>query len=215
MRRLLAVLVAAGLAGCGSSGAYMGVTGSTAMCEGTYTPAAYEAQAQAAMGDLLRLHVGAGVSAVWPEDNSLDNTYMIDIMGQLDLIGGLVVEASLGYKTYDYYDTVLTDNGELTVKPLYATALYSKGAGPAKFYVGGGLQWEINDFDEISGLTTDDNVGFHGVVGVNLSSGRFSLQVEARYTFTDITIDYTNPMEPDIEISGDELNARIKFLMNF
>ncbi|HHN46930.1 MAG TPA: hypothetical protein ENN09_05760, partial [Planctomycetes bacterium] len=180
MGRMLAVLAVAGLVGCGS-GTALYEQGPGALGQAYYTPAAYAANAGTAAGDFLKIHAGAGVSAVWPSDKSLDNTYMLDITGQLDIAFGFSAEVSLGWKTYDYYDTTLTDNGELTLKPLYATALYCMGEGGAKIYIGGGLQWEITELKEISGASTDNNIGFHAVAGVSLSQGRFSLQVEARY----------------------------------
>jgi hypothetical protein len=215
MRKIVSVVALVGLLGCGSSKtAMLGTTTLPVQDEGSYTPAAYVAQADTAAGDFLKLHLGAGVSAVWPKDNSLDNTYMIDLAGQIDLIAGLSVEVAVGFKTFEYTDSTLSDTGDLSVTPIYATALYAMGAGNIKVYFGGGLQWNITDISEISGLSPEDKAGYHAVLGVNLSQGRFSLQVEGRYEFTDIGIDYSTP-DPSITLDGDQFLGRVKFLMNF
>ena len=215
MRKIVSVVALVGLLGCGSSKtAMLGTTTLPVQGEGSYTPAAYVAQADTAAGDFLKFHVGAGVSAVWPADNSLDNTYMIDILGQIDIVAGLGAEVSVGYKTFDYTDGTLSGTGSLTVKPVYATVIYAMGAGPTKIYTGGGLQWNINSISDLSGISIDDKVGYHLLAGVNLTQGRFSLQIEGRYEFTDLNISYTPPT-PSVTVSGDQFLGRVKFLMNF
>lgn len=214
MKKAMMVLVVLGIMGCGAVSSAAKYDSEGLRVVSAETPTSCAAEALPAMGDMLRLHIGAGISGVWPEDGDyINNTYMIDITGQLDLALGISAEVSLGWATYDYDDGGY--QGEISMMPLFASAFYSIGAGNIKGYFGGGLQWEIADAGDISGLDVNDPLGFHAAAGVSLSQGRFSVQAEARYTFSDIEVDFTDPMEPDFTFNGDALNARIKFLLNF
>jgi hypothetical protein len=212
MKKAFAVVVLAGVLGCGSV-ASVGSGGTGPMlCSGS--PTAYVAESLPAMGDTMKLHVGLGISGVWPQGNDfLGNTYMLDGTAQLDLLLNLSAELSAGWASYDYDDGGYS--GELTVTPIFLSAFYTKGAGPARWYIGGGMQWEINDASEVLGLTADSAVGGHATTGLSFGQNDLSFQLEARYTFSHIDVDYSNPLDPDITIDGGALNVRVKILYNF
>lgn len=215
MRKLVAVVLLAGALGCGSVSPFAGYGKPALVTIGGPRPTAYVADALPAMGEFMRLHVGAGVSGVWPDEPALDNTYMLDIAGQVDIVMGLSVEVSVGWATFDYYDATLGSWGELSNMPVFGSVLWSFGAGNMKAYLGGGVQWEVTELKQLSGASADNAVGGHAVGGASLTQGRFSLQLEARYTWSDITIDYSNPVNSDITLADGMLYARLKFLLNF
>lgn len=211
MKKALAVVVLMGALGCGSVSS-VGDYGTSSLFAGP--PVAGVAEALPAMGDTMKLHAGLGISGVWPTNNDfLGNTYMLDGTIQFDLLLNLSAEFAAGWASYDYDDGGYV--GSLTTTPIFLSAFYTKGAGPVRWYIGGGMQWEINDASEIMGLRADTAIGGHATTGLSLGQNDFSFQVEARYTFSHIDIDYSDPLDPDITIDNGAVNVRVKFLYNF
>lgn len=169
---------------------------------------------------LPKLHVGAGVSAVIPEDS---DTFETTIQGDVCVrvtAAMLQVEGSLGVKTYDYTvaegGTVI-EEGELDQMPVALVVKYAVGAGPLAVVMGGGLVWNVNDEDDIQSLTVESSLGYRAVVGVSVGLPMdFLLSIEGQYDFN----------EADIEagvgsvIAGEEVDtsgfvARVALLYNF
>ena len=166
---------------------------------------------------LPKLHVGAGVAAVIPEDtDTFETTIQGDVCVRVTA-AMLQVEGSVGVKTYDYKvdtngDTIL-EEGELDQMPVAIVVKYAVGAGPLAIVMGGGLVWNVNDEDDIENLTVEDSLGYRVVVGVSVGLPMdFVLSIEGQYDFN----------EADIEgaILGDEVDtsgfvARVALLYNF
>jgi len=141
--------------------------------------------------ELPKLNVGAGISAVVPNESTLENTYQVDLFARID-VAMLQVEAMVGWRSYEYTPEGLSDGEELTVIPIAVTARYVIGATAAKLVMGGGLVWNVNDLSEA--MTTVQNVdsalGYRLLVGANivLPAG-FNLGVEAIYDISKAALD--------------------------
>lgn len=169
---------------------------------------------------LPKLHVGAGVSAVIPEDS---DTFETTIQGDVCVrvtAAMLQVEGSVGVKTYEYTveegGTVL-EEGELDQIPVALVVKYAVGAGPLAVVIGGGLVWNVNDEDDIQSLTVEDSLGYKVVLGVNLRLPMdFALSIEGQYDFNDADIEAAiGSIFEGKEVDTSGFVARVALLYNF
>jgi hypothetical protein len=136
-----------------------------------------------------KLNVGAGLSGVMPESESLDGTYQGDVFVRID-VAMLQVEASLGMREYVYTDSG-TDEYDLTVMPLAVVVKYGIGPSAAKLLIGAGMVWNINDVSEAaSTVDIDDALGYRLSVGGYLMLPlEFGLTAEVMYDFTEADLE--------------------------
>ncbi len=129
---------------------------------------------------LPTLNVGLGVSAVIPEDtDKLDITAMVDVFAKIDVLQ-LQIEGSVGYKQYQYTEAAGADPVALDQIPVSVTARYVISGGMVRILLGGGLLWNINDFDDFGGLKVEDPLCYRLIVGADLalvSSLKLGLEV--------------------------------------
>jgi len=161
---------------------------------------------------LPKLNVGVGVSAVIPEEATLDNTYMVDAFVRLD-VATIQAELDVGWKTYDYDEDGdgLTE-GELTQTPVAATLRWVTGPAIARLIVGGGLVWNIADVNDIGSITVDDAVGYRAVLGVDFKIIQdFRIAIEGIYDFSEA--DISGGTVPTVDSSS--IIGRVSIAYNF
>ena len=147
----------------------------------------------AGCGLLPTLHLGAGVSAVMPEEtDTLENTYMLDVFVKVE-VSMLQLEGSIGYKQYAYTEAAGAEEETLNEVPVAATARFVIG-GPSlvRILLGGGLVWNIHDVGEIgspgSELDVENALCYRALVGVDLKLiSSFKLGLEVSYDLSNPT----------------------------
>jgi len=161
---------------------------------------------------LPKLNVGIGVSAVIPEESTLDNTYMVDGFVRLD-VATIQAELDVGWKTYDYdEDGDGFTEGELTQIPVAATIRWVTGPAIARLIVGGGLVWNISDLDELGAITVEDAVGYRAILGVDFKIIQdFRIAIEGIYDFSEA--DLSGGSTPTVDSSS--IMARVAIAYNF
>ena len=159
---------------------------------------------------LPKLNVGVGMSAVLPEESTLENTYMLDGFVRVD-VATVQAELSVGWKTYDYTEEGTLDEGELEQIPVAATVRWVTGPAMARVIVGGGLVWNISDISEIASITgTEDAVGYRAILGLDIKVIQdFRVSIEGIYDFTEIDLGGGGTLDS----SG--ITARLAIAYNF
>ena len=156
---------------------------------------------------LPKLHVGAGVSAVLPDESALENTFQVDMFARVD-VAMVQVEGSVGWKEYDYAEDTGFEEGTLESIPIAVAALF-------RYFVGGGLLWNVTSYDEITGsaLSADNAIGYRALAGVDIKVVEdFRMSVEVQYDFDEAGIESTILGET-VDTSG--LTARLAVAYNF
>jgi hypothetical protein len=143
----------------------------------------------AGCGLLPTLHLGAGVSAVVPEEtDTLENTYMLDVFLKVE-VSMLQLEGSIGYKQYAYTEAAGREEETLNEIPVAATARFVIG-GPSlvRILLGGGLVWNVHDASEIGSLDVENALCYRALVGVDLKLiSSFKLGLEVSYDLSNPT----------------------------
>jgi hypothetical protein len=162
-----------------------------------------------------KLYVGAGVSRVMPEEDTLDDTYQVDLMARIEVMS-LQVELSYGWKEYEYTPEGTVDKGELAVSPVIGSLRYALGPGLVRFISGVGIIWNVNDVSEISEISgIDDSVGYRALVGFDVRLGeQFRLGAEVMYDFSEADIESTVLGTPE-EVDTSGLAGRVTVAYHF
>lgn len=163
---------------------------------------------------LPKLHVGAGVSAVLPDESALENTFQVDMFARVN-VAMVQVEGSVGWKEYDYAEDTGFEEGTLESIPIAVTVRYVSGAALFRYFVGGGLLWNVTSYDEITGsaLSADNAIGYRALAGVDIKVVEdFRMSVEVQYDFDEAGIESTILGET-VDTSG--LTARLAVAYNF
>ena len=161
---------------------------------------------------LPTLHIGAGVSAVMPEDTeNLDTTAMVDLFVKLEA-SMLQIDMSVGYKQYHYEEESGPVEEDFTQIPVAATVRYVISGGMARVLLGGGLVFMVNDVDEIGTMDVNDPLCYRLVAGVDLAIvSSFKLGLELSY---DIDSD-VDLLGGDNEFNADGTMARVTMSYHF
>jgi len=161
---------------------------------------------------LPKLNVGIGVSAVIPEESTLDNTYMVDGFVRVD-VATIQAEFDVGWKVYDYDEDGdgLTE-GELEQYPVAATIRWVTGPAIARLIVGGGLVWNIADLDDLGAIDVDSAIGYRVILGVDFKIIQdFRLALEAIYDISEA--DLSGGTFPTVDSTG--VIGRLSIAYNF